>query len=94
MKKPIASLTEENPPNESDLIDLLQISDFVLLELQKPFDLTKSVAPACLPTKGPSIYYVLRVIESGWVGQKRHIWLTNYHVILGPKPTTSPLKRF
>ena len=59
MKEPIASLTDKDPPGDSVIDDLIQISDFVMLELETPFDPTKSVAPACLPTKGPSIYYVI-----------------------------------
>ena len=64
MKEPIASLTNRDPPGDSVIDDLIQISDFVMLELQTPFDPTKSVAPACLPTKGPAIYYIITCYDA------------------------------
>ena len=49
MKKPYISLTEKSNVVNSEYKK--DIPDLVVLELEKPFELSKSVAPACLPTK-------------------------------------------
>ena len=50
MKEPIASLGKDLPKITEEQMYLGHHVDFVILELQEPFDSTLSVAPACLPT--------------------------------------------